>query len=325
MELQQLGYFLEICNCGSITRAAQRANLSQPALSRHVKLLEEELGLALFVRTARGVGLTEGGMILRERAERLIRDVTAMRHDVEASISQPRGELRVGTLTSLLAYLAAPAMASIRTSYPLVTFRVIEGTSRAIRDAVAAGRVDVGFVSMVEGLDGLEIYPLLREQLFVAGHRDLRLRIDEAAPLGLLAEIPLILTARPNSLRRVVDQLLGGMNREGSVAYEVETLTLAMHLVKLGQGLSVFPYSALDEYVTRNEVSIAPLGDVSMGWALASTTDKSLSTAVQLFVETVRAVAVRRVQDGRWPTARLEVQPDATTTRSAKQRKKRTR
>ncbi|MBS0559814.1 MAG: LysR family transcriptional regulator [Proteobacteria bacterium] len=309
MELQQLSYFLETCGADSITQAALRARVSQPALSRHVKLLEEELGVALFTRTARGVALTEAGAILRDRAERLLKDVGAMRQDVASSASEPRGELRIGTLTSLLAYLAAPAMAAFRTAYPQVSFRIIEETSRAMRDAVASGRIDVGFVSMVEDLEGLGIRPLLREQLFVVGHREHGLRIDHPAPPGVLSHMPLILTARPNSLRRMVDRLLGGLSGDGIVAFEVETLTLAMELVKLRQGLSVFPFSAIDAYVTRNEVSAAPLAEVHMSWALAYARERALSTSVRLFIDMVQSTTRERIRAGMWLTATLEILP----------------
>jgi LysR family nitrogen assimilation transcriptional regulator len=306
LDLRQLAYFLEICEGASISQASHRANVSQPALSRQLKLLEQELGVELFIRTARGSALTDAGTILRERADRLLKDVGTLRHDVVSSALEPRGELTVGTLTSLLAYLAAPALSSFRTKYPNVSFRIKEGTSRAMRDAVASGRVDVAFVSMIEDIAGFKVCPLVTEKLFLVGHHDLGLDATQPAPIGLLSEGPLILTARPNSLRVVVDRALGRIGREPKVAFEVETLTLAMQLVKLRQGLSVFPYSAIDEYVAREEVSASPLRDIRMSWALVYSNDRAPSAATRLFVETVKRHASDKILAGNWPTAKLK-------------------
>src|ERR1043166_4486864 len=75
MELRSLSYFVRIAELGSITRAAAHLRLAQPALTRHVQRLEEELGTALFTRANRGVRLTEAGEKLLESAMRILRDV----------------------------------------------------------------------------------------------------------------------------------------------------------------------------------------------------------------------------------------------------------
>ncbi len=185
-----------------------------------------------------------------------------LRHDVVSSTVVPRGELIVGTLTSLLAYLAAPALAGFREKYPEVSFRIIEGTSKAMRDAVAKGLVDIAFISLIEGQDDLEVCPLLSEQLFLVGHRDAGLEIDKPVSLSALQHTPLILTARPNGLRIVVDRALGRLGSEGNVAFEVETLLLAIQLAQLKQGFTVFPYCAIDEiYSTGRCLGRADRGD----------------------------------------------------------------
>src|SRR5437870_3522103 len=86
MELRSLGYFVRIAELGSITRAAAHLRLAQPALTRHVQRLEEELGVALFTRANRGVRLTEAGQKLLESAERILRDVERTGDGIRAAM-----------------------------------------------------------------------------------------------------------------------------------------------------------------------------------------------------------------------------------------------
>jgi LysR family nitrogen assimilation transcriptional regulator len=305
LELRQLRYFVQICDAVSISEAAQRAHISQPALSRQIKLLEDELGVELLIRNARGIILTDAGTMLRDRATCLLKEASVLRHDVISSALVPHGELIVGTLTSLLAYLAAPALASFRNKYPEVTLKVIEGTSREMRDAVADGKAEIAFVSTLEEVEMLGTRPLLSEQLFLVGRQNANLDLKTPVSIASLDHAPLILTARPNSLRLIVDRALGMLGREAKVAFEVETLLLAMQLIQLNQGFSVFPYCAIDEYVTRGLVSAAPLEDMRISWALTYSKDRLLSTAARLFMDLVVEIVNTKAHDGSWLTARL--------------------
>src|SRR5437667_11548539 len=89
MELRSLAYFVRIAELGSITRAASHLRLAQPALTRHVQRLEEELGVALFTRANRGVRLTEAGEKLLESASRILRDVERSGDEIRAQDAPP--------------------------------------------------------------------------------------------------------------------------------------------------------------------------------------------------------------------------------------------
>src|SRR5258706_8337903 len=93
MELRSLGYFVRIAELGSITRAASHLRLAQPALTRHVQRLEEELGVALVTRANRGVRLTEAGEKLLESAHPIPRDVQRTRAQIRAQGAHPRGRI----------------------------------------------------------------------------------------------------------------------------------------------------------------------------------------------------------------------------------------
>src|SRR5216684_2285613 len=101
MELRSLAYFTRIAELGSITRAASHLRLAQPALTRHVQRLEEELGVALFTRANRGVRLTEAGEKLLESASRILRDVERTGDEIRAQDAHPSGRIILGITPTL--------------------------------------------------------------------------------------------------------------------------------------------------------------------------------------------------------------------------------
>jgi LysR family transcriptional regulator, nitrogen assimilation regulatory protein len=305
VDLRQLQYFLQVCDANSISGAAKHAHVSQPALSRQLKLLEEELGTPLFQRHSRGIAFTDAGLILRDKATKLLEAASRIRSDIMSSASQPHGVLAVATLSSLREYLIAPSLAAFSVKHNKVCFRILEGTSLAGRDAVATGNVDVAFVSTHEDLGSLGMRRLLTEQLFLVGHADAGLSRDRSVSVSALSGSNLILTARPNSLRVIVDRALQRMNVKAHVAFEVGSLEMAMHLVQLRQGFSTFPYSAVEGYYRRGLVCIAPLKNLFISWALAYSLERRLSTAARLFIDLATDYARMRVTAGNWPTACL--------------------
>ena len=118
MELRSLAYFLRIAELGSITRAAAHLRLAQPALTRHVQRLEEELGVPLFTRANRGVRLTEAGQKLLESAARILREVERTGDEIRAQDAHPSGRIILGitpTLCPVLVpeFLPAPYRKSV--------------------------------------------------------------------------------------------------------------------------------------------------------------------------------------------------------------------
>ena len=101
MELRSLGYFVRIAELGSITRAASHLRVAQPALTRQVQRLEDELGVALFTRVNRGVRLTEAGQKLLESATRILRDVERTGDEIRAQDAHPSGKIILGVTPTL--------------------------------------------------------------------------------------------------------------------------------------------------------------------------------------------------------------------------------
>ena len=135
MDIKQLRAFLAIADTGSITRASETLHLVQPALSRQLRMLEDELGTPLFERTPRGMELTDAGARLVERARRALREIDGARTEIRAANpGAVRGTVDVGLLTSQSELISAPLVAALKTSHPELLLRIYTGYSDRLRE-----------------------------------------------------------------------------------------------------------------------------------------------------------------------------------------------
>jgi LysR family transcriptional regulator, nitrogen assimilation regulatory protein len=305
LDFRKLEYFLHIANAQNITHAAEKANISQPALSRQIRLLEDELGVVLFERRARGVLLTEAGQRLQARAQALLRELGSVKDELAAAADEPFGTVTLAIPPSLRPLLTTRVVTLFRLTWPKVRIRVTEGMSIAMRDAVVQGRADVALVSSREPAEQLEREHLLTESLVLFAPPEVGLRLSEPVPVRSLAERDLILTPFPNALRRLVDDALvkAGVPREPQV--EVDLAQLMVDLVRQGVGYGVLPYCAVHDLVERRAVSAAPVTGLKITWVVATARERPTTVAALKLIGTIRAEMRTLVGSGAWKTAVL--------------------
>lgn len=305
MDLKQLHYFVEVAQAGNVSRAATRVWISQPALSRQMQLLEQELGVQLFERKARGVMLTDAGKLLQQRAAVLLKDVALMKEEVSARSLEPIGGVGLAVPTALRSLLTARVTAGFCTAHPKAVLTVHEGMSRSARDMVASGGADVAIFSTQEPADPLKCEPLLSEQLVAIGRPDAGLRMDRRLSIKELCRQPLILTSYPNSLRQIVDRAAAQAGEVARARVEVETSSLMLDLAVRGVGIAVLPYCAAHDGLSAGLVSAAPVRALRISWVVATSRERVRSVAAQRLVELVYAEARALVKGAHWPTATL--------------------
>lgn len=307
MELKQLRYFLHICEASSLSEAAHYAGVSQPALSRQIRLLEEEIGLPLLIRHSRGIVLSEAGEQLRADAVNLLKEASRIQSGLAAAALLPRGELAIGAPSSLQRYLIAPSIAQFLTAYSDVRFRVQEGTSRAARDALVSGSTDLAVLSTLEDLEPLDAIRLATEPLFLIGPRRAKLRMEDPLAIEGIVNLPLILTARPNSLRLIVDRALARRSLAAEAKVEVESLQMALNLIDMTGCYSIFPFCAIDLPLRENRITAAPIKGLHISWAIATMRERRQSTATRLFIRQLIDECERKIKAGEWPMAVLNI------------------
>jgi LysR family nitrogen assimilation transcriptional regulator len=327
---RKIEYFLAVMDHGNISSAAEALRVSQPTLSRQIHALEHQFNTPLFVRHGRGVSPTEAGNRLREGLRGLERQLRTLRDDVAAAAREPSGEVALGIPPSPRMLLAVSIIGAFCKAYPQVTIRISEETSGDLRDLVVRGEVDLAIINPDEPIHGLAADPLASEPMLLIGPRNAGLSLDVATPLARLAELPLILTTKPNSLRRMVELELNHLGLRPRLRVEANTLPLMTDLVAQGLGYTVLPSCGVYSLVKAGRLSASPLAGLRITWMVARPMNRSLSVAARLLHDIIIQVVDDLVTSGAWPlaevtrdgskAARKPIRSSASTRRSSARR-----
>jgi len=147
MNLERLELFLKIVDTGTVSGAGREANLTQPAVSRSLKLLEEEVGADLFDRQGRGLLLTPAGRALIPCARQLVRDSERARLQVQRAATDAYFDLRVGTVDSLGTHVLPRCLGALQAEHPDLKLKLWMGRTQALLDRVERGTLDLAFVA----------------------------------------------------------------------------------------------------------------------------------------------------------------------------------
>ena len=249
MDFRRLRYFLAVAECGHITRAAERLGMQQPPLSHQMRVLETEVGAALFQRHPKGVRLTETGRLLQKEATRLLGDLDALQVRMGAFVRGESGLLRVGFTSSAAMHALTPAaLRQVRQRHPGIRLEVREDNAADLTEAVRTCALHCGFIRVpVSRPDSLAFEELLDEDAVVAIPVAHRLAREPTLPMSLqdLHGESLVLVRRPGA-PGLYANLLALCEREGvqvHIAAEVDRMMTNVNLVAAGAGLSVLPAS----------------------------------------------------------------------------------
>jgi LysR family transcriptional regulator, nitrogen assimilation regulatory protein len=233
VDLRQLRYFVALATQQNFNRAAEVLHIAQPALSRQIKLLEDELDVVLFERHPRGATPTQEAIQLLDRANFLLRYAEQLKFDMQSLHSAPKGPVALGLSPGLASILVGPLFERISRDFADIHLKIEEGFAPALHDQLMHGVVDLAILNGSAYLANIESTPLLSESLCaIARHSDPRLG-DLPIDIDDLANIPLILTGIPKAGVRL--ELESAAARAGvrlNPVIEVETITVARTLVE---------------------------------------------------------------------------------------------
>jgi len=238
LTLQQLEYFLAAYRHGSFSAAAEELHMAQPSLSEQVRRLEAELGVQLFARAGRGLTPTEAGETLRPHAERTLAAAEAARESVVAVRELRGGIATFGTWGTARYYPGTEIVAAFRRRHPDVRVRLIGQNSFEVVEAVRRGDIEAGMVALPIDDRGLDVQPVMRDEIVYASADARRLR--RPMTIAGLAEAPLILSdaswGTDDPTRRHLAQLAqqAGVTIEAQI--DVEDVEAAIELAAGGLG-----------------------------------------------------------------------------------------
>lgn len=244
MDLRQLEYVDAVARRLSFTRAARDLHVAQPALSKSIANLEEELGTRLFERTSRRVTLTDAGAAFVARARRILADVTGLRLEIGEYGEGIRGAVRLSTwyhVEPLLPHLLRDFIAQ----NPLIQVSVVELAAADMVSALLHDEIDLAVNLAPPDWDvpGISHGLIRDERLVLVVRSDDRLAKRSSVTIPMIGDLPLIAPLHGTALRHWVDRSFARAAVEPRVVVETNELAGAVAYVTAGVGVAIVPES----------------------------------------------------------------------------------
>jgi LysR family transcriptional regulator, nitrogen assimilation regulatory protein len=253
MDLQQLRYFVTVAEVENISLAAHRLHVAQSAVSRQIRLLEEELDAVLLRRAGRGVKLTETGETLRRRAGDLLRQADSIRDDIRGRGNTPSGVLRIGANPSL-GNTVFPSLARNYTArYPEVRLHFVTDLTLHIQEAIRNGRLDCGIIAFPDRDPAMITQRVASESIHLISHRSTDPGLGPMCTVKQLASMPLLLPGLPHRERLGYERLAAAKGETLQCRMEADSLPILRDLARLGLGHLLLPSTAVVKFMEDGE------------------------------------------------------------------------
>lgn len=271
MEWQQLEYFQTTAQLEHITRAAEALSISQPALSRSIARLEQELGVSLFERNGRAIVLNRYGKLFLLRVNRIMKEYQEGMREIAELTSPQYGEVSLGFLHTLGPQLVPELIRQFRAEYPHIQFQLHQSNTQTLLDRMMDGDIDLCLTSLRERDTPQQIrWAYLRsEELFVAVPVGHPLAERDAVRLDEVGNEPIVSFKMGYGLRKITDDLFQQAGIQPKVTFEGEEVHTIAGLVASGLGVAVIPdFQGID----RSQVSLLPVEwplcrrNIGMAW-----------------------------------------------------------
>lgn len=283
MDLLLLRSFLAVAEAGSITAGAERLGLTQPALTRRLQQLEEELGAQLLDRGRKGAALTETGVLVEAEGRALIDRYDALRSQVSRYQKLEGGTIKIGGGATAVSFLLPRAITLFQSAHPNVLIQMREAGSAEIADDVASGRIELGVVTLPVRGRHLDVRPLITDRITLVGRRDHPLAMKRRVAIADLAEYPFVAFEAGSALRQIIDARLRDAGVSPHVAMELRSIPAILRLVSATGHLAFVSHLGLETQDDVVELCVRGLR-IERKLALITRRDHRLSPAAAKFV-----------------------------------------
>lgn len=289
MEFRQIQYFLALYEERSVTRAAHRLNIVQPALSMQITKLEENWGHPLFIRNARGMTPTPVADQMYKLFLPIVADFHKAKDYLNPQSGTLSGQVRVGMIESMAKNILVETVLSFQRSHPMVSLSVHEGRTESLVQATTAGLLDVTFTHSPKRVIGLEVELLLSEpMLLVVGkkHHTLPKQIS----LECLATLNLALPTHEHGLRRLIDQWAQDLEICLVPAIEIDMMFVMAGLVAGGGYAAFMPESVVRGINAEQNLFVHTIDAPSFSRQLVSVkrSSRPITESTQAFVSLLK-------------------------------------
>ena len=296
MELRHLKAFVEVARQGSYVRAANSLGIAQSALSRQVAALERQVGGRLLHRNGRGVTLTEIGERLLPQGRALIADAIAFEQAARSPAGRPTGEVTMGVVPVASRTLLAELTAQLRDDYPGIRLRVLEGYSGQVEEWLTSQRVDIAIYNRYRRGRIANAEAIMRADTHLVVRSSHPLSRAREVPLRALAEIPLALPVRPNSLTNLLTGLAAAQHFELDIRLEGSSTSLIGEAMRASDLATISPAHVFAREIAAGEFSAVRIvrPTIEQTTWMSFGTNRALSSAAEIVARLIRKLTVSR-------------------------------
>jgi DNA-binding transcriptional LysR family regulator len=244
LRLEQLNTFVEVARRGSVSRAADALYVTQPTLTARLKSLEQELDAKLFVRSQRGMRLSDAGRAFLPYAERTLDSVLSGRRLLAELARGESGQLALGAAPAVSTYVLPRILTRFRRTHPKVSVAVRTGHSEEVLELVLREQVQVGLGRALRHPD-VEAIPLYEDELVLVVDPDHAFAEQEAIGPDQLTDVQLILFDRTSSYHRLTSEFFEGVGAVPRGIMELDNIDAAKKMVEQGLGVALLPHTAV--------------------------------------------------------------------------------
>lgn len=312
MELKHIKSFLRVLDLGSFSRAAKSLHIAQPALSQHVRKLEEHLGVVLLERTSRGVAATRAGQAFSVRARTLVEMADQLRNAFRTGPGGLYGEVHLGLPGSICPVLAVPLILDAQEQFPNVRLIVSEFMSGDLAQMLREGRMDLAILFNVTETDDYSARPLVTERLHLVG------RADEGSPAGetiaaqRLVGVPIASTRPPHGLRLLIDRWSSDSGIGLTIEHEIDAPSALIAMAESGVCRAILSHAAVRDKLAQGSLYGAEITGpaIERTACLCESKRRPSDPARAAIADLARRSALKLVAEGIWRAVPvLEDQP----------------
>ncbi|WP_423460368.1 LysR family transcriptional regulator [Ottowia sp. VDI28] len=280
--------FQEVARCGSIRAAAERLFVTPSALSRELQKLEDDLGVVLFERRARGMVLTAAGKIYLNHVRDSLNGIERMRSELDALQNLHRGHVSILSVEGYASDFLAPSIAQFQDDYPNITFALRITGASAVVSGIANGEADIGLVFNLQPSEDMHSVLHLHVPLLAVMAPGHPLARRKSLTLSQLASQRLALPDTSFGMRRLIDLQSQMSKVRLAPALEANSLAVLRAFARTGGGITMLSRMSIrDDLVTRQLVGV-PLDDSLLsqsGIDVCTLTHRKLPLAAAAFLE----------------------------------------
>jgi DNA-binding transcriptional LysR family regulator len=285
LELRQLQLFIEVAKQKSITKAAETMHLSQPALSKSIKALEEELGMTLIIRTNKTSDLTDSGRIVLEYAQKMTSLLSEMRITLNDITTLSRGQIDIG-LPPIIGSLFFPrVIAKFHHAFPNIELNITEYGGARVVKSVEEGEFELGVAVLPLDEQQFDVYPIVEEKMKLLVFKDHRLATRKVVDIKELKEEEFIFYHEEFALNQIMRNQFIEAGFEPKILFQSSQWDLMTEMVAANLGITILPRSICNRAFNTDLRVIDLKEDILWRLAVITKKDRYISNAGRTFID----------------------------------------